>query len=146
MKKKLSVNLGSILLSLSELMDIANPELSQHQLRTAFIALKIAREAKLEPGIIEDIFAASLLHDIGAISIEEKESISKFQLSDYSQHCIRGKILLQEIPSFEGIAEIVKNHQKSWKSWGKDIDKPLVLSSQIICLADYVERLIEVNI
>jgi len=143
MKKKLSVNLGSILLSLSELMDIANPELSQHQLRTAFIALKIAREAKLEPGIIEDIFAASLLHDIGAISIEEKEPISKFQLSDYSQHCIRGKILLQEIPSFEGIAEIVKNHQKSWKSWGKDIDNHLVLSSQMICLADYVERLID---
>lgn len=143
MKKKLSVNLGSVLLSLSELMDIANPELSQHQLRTAFIALKIAREAGVEPGVVEDIFAASLLHDIGAISIEEKESISKFQLSDYSQHCIRGGVLLQDIPSFEGIAEVVRNHHRSWKSWSKGIDDPLVMSSQIIYLADYVERSID---
>jgi len=75
MKRQLSVNLDNLLLSLSEVVDLANPSISQHQQRTAFIALEIAKRANLAPEIIENIFAAALLHDIGAITVEEKMAI-----------------------------------------------------------------------
>ena len=142
-KKKLSVNLGNLLLSLSEMIDNANPNISQHQLKTAFIALKIAQEASLEANLVEDIFAASLLHDIGAISIEEKVALHEFEIYNVELHCIRGEILLKEIPSLEGIAGMVRNHHRNWQDWEENINNPIVISSQIICLADYVERLID---
>lgn len=145
MQKKFSVNLGNLLLSLSEMIDSANPDLSQHQIRTAFIALNIAHEADLEVSLTEDIFAASILHDIGAISIEEKLAVHKFEISNTELHCIRGELLLKEVPSLKRIAKIVRNHHKEWKDWEEDINDPLVMSSQIICLADNVERMINKN-
>ena len=55
MKRQLSGNLDNLLLSLSEVVDLANPSISQHQQRTAFIALEIAKRAKLAPETIENI-------------------------------------------------------------------------------------------
>jgi len=69
MKRQLSVNLGNLLLSLSEVSDLANPLVAQHQHRVAFIALELARYANLESEIIENIFTAALLHDIGAVTM-----------------------------------------------------------------------------
>ena len=145
LRQKLSVNLGNFLLSLSEIIDTANPNLHQHQLRTAFIALKIAEGSKLEAEIIEEMFAAALLHDIGAISVEEKVAIYEFDMTYYDLHCIRGEMLLNELPSCKNISEIVRNHHRHWRNWDKDIDDPVVISSQILCLADYIERSIDKN-
>ena len=72
MQRKVLVNLGNLLLSLSEMVDLANPLIVQHQQRTAFIAWEIAKTAGLCDDIIENIFMSALLHDIGAISVEEK--------------------------------------------------------------------------
>ena len=45
MKKQHIVNLGNLLLTLSEAMDLSNPSISQHQYRTAYIALEISKNA-----------------------------------------------------------------------------------------------------
>ena len=42
MKRQLSVNLDNLLLSLSDVIDLVNPLIAQHQHRTAFIALEVA--------------------------------------------------------------------------------------------------------
>ncbi len=141
----MSVNLGNLLLSLSEIIDNANPNLHQHQLRTAFIALKIADEANLKAETVEDLFAASLLHDIGAISIDEKSAVYKFEMNYYDLHCVRGEMLLNEVPSFQGISGIVRHHHREWSTWDRGIEDTLVISSQILCLADYIERSIDKN-
>jgi len=67
MKRQLRVNLDNLLLSLSEVTDLANPLIAQHQHRVAFIALELARYANLESEITENIFTAALLHDIGGL-------------------------------------------------------------------------------
>ena len=143
MKRQLSVNLGNLLLSLSEVVDIANPSILQHQQRTAFIALEIAKRAKVAPEIVENIFAAALLHDIGAITVEEKMALHNFEVSDMNIHTIRGQVLLEQIPWLRKLSIIVRNHHRSWSQWNEPIENPLVLSSQIILLADYVERLVD---
>jgi len=43
MRRELFVNLSNLLLSLSEVTDLANPLIAQHQHRTAFIALELAK-------------------------------------------------------------------------------------------------------
>ena len=145
MIKQLSVNLGNLLLSLSEVANLANPLIAQHQHRTAFIALEIAKNANLKHEITENIFTAALLHDIGAITVEEKIAIRNFKKTDENIHAIRGELLLEQIPWLRKISKIVRNHHKHWNEWEEGIENPLVLSSQIILLSDYVERLIDRN-
>ena len=40
------------------------------------------------------------------------------------------------------IAEIVKHHHTKWHEWKEPIENEQVISSQIVLLADYIERLI----
>ncbi len=110
MKRELSVNLDNLLLSLSEVVDLANPSIAQHQQRTAFIALEVAKRAKIEPEIIENIFAAALLHDIGAITVEEKLAIHSFKVKELDTHTVKGQVLLEQMPwliSFQESCEII---------------------------------------
>ena len=93
MYPKISVNLGNLVLSLSDALDLAFSSLAMHQQRTAFIAWELGKRAKLEGNRIENVFLASLLHDIGALSIEEKKSLHDNETSEVEQHCIRGKNL-----------------------------------------------------
>jgi len=145
LNRQLFVNLNNLLLSLSEVVDLANPSIAQHQQRTAFIALEIAKKADLEPEMTKNIFTAALLHDIGAVTVEEKIAIHSFKEADYDIHTIKGEILLEQIPWLKGISKIVRNHHKNWKDWEEGIENPVVLSSQIILLSDFVERLIDRN-
>lgn len=145
MKKQTSVNLGNLLLSLSETTDLANPYISMHQFRTAYLAYNIADHANLAPSIVEDIFVAGLLHDIGAVSVEEKLAIHGFKASDETLHCIRGELLLNQIPWLSNISKIVRYHHQKWSDWEVGIDNRVALCSQIILLSDLVERLMDRN-
>ncbi|MBN1665146.1 MAG: HDOD domain-containing protein [Deltaproteobacteria bacterium] len=89
MYPKLSVNLGNLVLSLSDALDLAFPSLAMHQQRVAFIAWELGRRAGLEQKRIEHIFLAGLLHDIGALSIEDKKSLHDNEVSEVTPHCKR---------------------------------------------------------
>jgi HD-GYP domain-containing protein (c-di-GMP phosphodiesterase class II) len=148
MRRKLSVELGNLLLSLSEVIDLANPLIAQHQHRTAYIALELSKQANMEPEIIENIFTAALLHDIGAITIEEKSTLQKFQEfegADINIHAKRGELLLEQIPWLRKISKIVRNHHRDWNDWDEGIENPVVFSAQIVLMSDYVERLVDRN-
>lgn len=41
-----NVNLGNLVLSLSDTMDLASPLLTQHQMRTAFIVMQMGKARK----------------------------------------------------------------------------------------------------
>ena len=143
MRSNLSVNLGNLLLSMSEILDIANPSFAQHQHRTAYIALQIAKYADLDQETVENIFASALLHDIGAISVEEKIALQKFDPVNENIHALRGEIILEQAPWFKNLSMIIKNHHRKWNEWDDGIKNPVVLMSQIILLSDYVERLVD---
>jgi len=145
LKRQLSVNLNNLLLSLSEVIDLANPLIAQHQHRTAFIALAVAKRANLEPEMIENIFTAALLHDIGAVTVEEKLLIHSFEEANYDLHTIKGELLLEQIPWLKKISKTVRNHHRNWNDWEENIENPIVFSSQIVLLSDFVERLIDRN-
>lgn len=148
MDRKISLNQGNMLLSLSEVTDLANPSIAQHQMRTAFIALELAKAADVGRETMEEIYAAALLHDVGAISVEEKIKIHNFDEVDVSAHCNRGEMLFVRYPLFAGISKIVKQHHTPWRELeesGLSIKSPLALSSQLVLFADHLERLISRN-
>lgn len=143
MKPPLAVNLGNLLLSLSDAMDLVSPLLSSHQQRVAFIAWEIGKAANLAEDAIERLFVSGLLHDIGALSPEEKISLHQFETTSLEMHCVRGEALFELVPWLKRAAKIVRFHHKGWKQWNEPISSPIVLESQILFLADYLERSVD---
>jgi HD-GYP domain-containing protein (c-di-GMP phosphodiesterase class II) len=142
----ITVNLGNLLLSLSDAMDLVNPMIASHQQRTAFIAWELCRAARLSEQETENIFVAALMHDIGAISPEEKIDINRFEEDNTEIHCIRGKLLLESVSWLEPSAKIVRYHHTDWQDWDSGIDTSYVLGAQILFLADHLERSVQRDI
>ncbi|MCB2190148.1 MAG: HD domain-containing protein [Deltaproteobacteria bacterium] len=143
MQRPFSINLGNIILSLSNAMDLANPELSQHQLRTAFIVWEMGRVANLNQQSLENIFSAAVLHDIGATSVEEMEALHRFEENDAGEHCLRGWLLFKSVPWLAKEAEAVLYHHRRWSDWDESLENPTVFNAQVILLADHVERWVD---
>ncbi len=140
MFRKITVNLGNLILSLSEAIDLADPQLIQHQQKTAFIVWEMAKIANLSDERISQLFIAALLHDIGAFSLEEKIAMKNFEIDNIESHCIKGEALLKKIPWFVDAALIIRNHHRDWSRWDEPIEDSFVFDSQLLYLADYVER------
>ena len=142
MQRQIKVNLGNLVLSLSEAMDLADPSITKHQQRVAFVVWEMARVAHLPSDQMEQVFLAALLHDIGAFSLEEKVSLheSRAEPEQLDVHCIRGQILLQKVPWLNKAADILRYHHREWRDWDRPISDPIVFESQLVALSDYVER------
>ncbi len=143
MQRQITVNLGNLVLSLSDAMDLADSSLIQHQQRTAFVVWEMGKAVGFSAERLEKIFIAALLHDIGAFSLEEKISLRNFEVKSVENHCIRGEILLSNIPWLKDSSKIIRFHHRQWQHWDKSIEDPLVFESQLLSLADYLEREID---
>ena len=141
MLQELNVKFGNFLLSLSDAMDIASPRIASHQMRTAFIAWKLALSAGLSEDKVENIYLAALLHDIGALSLEEKVQLhAGFENIKPQTHCILGEALYELSPLLKPAAKIVRHHHRPWQDWDEPIDSSHVTESQILYLSDEIER------
>jgi len=145
MYPKISVNLGNLVLSFSDALDLAFYSLAMHQQRTAFIAWELGKQAKLPEKRIENVFIAGLLHDIGALSIEEKKSLHDNETSAVEPHSIRGQHLFKSNPWLAPCADLVRYHHRDWVACEEPRDTPEVFDSQLLFLADYLERQIDRN-
>ena len=135
------VSLKSFFLTLSSLLDIGNSELVYHQIKTAFIAWRLGLELKLNDEQMNSLLIASLVHDIGAISLEEKIHL-KHSVSDVeNNHTFKGWYILKQVPNFENISEAVKYHHTSYKILNDN-----QILAQIINLSDKIEKLIISNV
>ena len=143
MYPKISVNLGNLILSLSDALDLAFSSLAMHQQRVAFIAWELGKRAKLDDKRIERIFLAGLLHDIGALSIEDKKSLHDNEISETEPHCIRGRNLFRSNPWLASCGDLVRYHHREWVAWEDSQGTTEAFDSQLLFLADYLEREID---
>ncbi|NOX20110.1 MAG: HD domain-containing protein [Nitrospirae bacterium] len=146
MQRQVKVNFGNFLLSFSEAVDLADPALTQHQQRTAFIAWEMAKKANLPMDRLKNLFIAALLHDIGIFSLKEKLMIRQYEIENLESHCIKGEILLKRVPWLKEAARLVRYHHTKWTEWNESIDSDIVFDSQILYVADLVERKIKRDI
>lgn len=142
----LTVNLADLLFSVSEAMDLSDPSLHDHQIRTAYLSSELARAARLDYGQTERLFVAALLHDIGALSPEEKIGAHLYEDLLPEPHCLRGGKLFREAFWLNPSARIVDwhhtrmdEHQNAARTLS-DFD---VLGAQILYLSDHLERAIQ---
>lgn len=145
MWRHMTVSLTDLLFSVSEAMDLSDASLVDHQLRTSYVCSEMARAARLEHSQAERLFVAALLHDIGALSPEEKIGAHVYEDLRPEPHCQRGGKLFEEAFWLAPSKHIVDWHHtpmKSHQNAGRAISDANVLASQIIFLADHLERAI----
>lgn len=140
MLKKSVIRLGNLLLSLSDAVDLVSNDLAQHQIRTAFIAWQLAERMKLSKDRIKNTFIAALLHDIGALTAEEKTRIHHFEETQLDPHCRRGANLFHGNILLSELSPIIRDHHRPLSDLDGTIDTFSNLESQIVKFADYLER------
>ncbi len=127
-------------LALSRLLDMVHVNLANHQIRVAYITWKLGEVLNLSPIELDNLIVASLIHDIGAMRVEDKLSIISDDL-DEDNHGEKGWFVFKKNNLEEEVAIIVKNHHKSYEELG---DKDYL--SQILNFADYIEKSIDKNV
>lgn len=132
-----SVPLLDFLLGVSDALDLASEALSSHQIRTAFIVRRMAAILRWRDEATEAVLMAALVHDIGALSTDEKVDLHQLHYGqDLDRHCIIGENLLATVGPLSLAARLVRGHHKGWEQTRKSF---LDLLSNAIALADWVE-------
>jgi putative nucleotidyltransferase with HDIG domain len=133
-----SIDVNEILSAFSLALDLAENKTFEHAQRTAYIALRVARELAVPEEELKDIYAAALLHDIGMVNALAEVHTDQALLE---KHCLAGKEIVSSLPLSRNVSDYILWHHANW-----DGDGPFALSGhdiplggQIVYLADQLD-------
>ncbi|MCL4440479.1 MAG: HD domain-containing protein [Firmicutes bacterium] len=140
-----SFDLKNILSSLSTALDFTYSGLSSHHKRVALMSLKLARKLGLPHERLKNLYIAALIHDIGAISMREKEILGELEILDPYAHSEMGYRMVKEIKFLEPVSYIVRSHHDAWKGGNPSgLSKDgIPLESRLINAVDRLDVLID---
>jgi HD-GYP domain-containing protein (c-di-GMP phosphodiesterase class II) len=140
---------GDLILSLANFLEMHDEYTQGHSINVADYSKQIAKEMKLSPDVVDEIYWSGVMHDIGKLLIP-KEILSKTsRLTDAEFELIRlhpdlAADALSENPELSNISQIIRHHHerfdgKGYPSGLKGVGIPL--ASRIICVADAYEAM-----
>lgn len=142
MIKEFRIPLFDMILCFSDAMDLVSPAIVDHHKRVAYIAFSIAEEMGLPVNEKNNILLAGALHDIGALSLQERLNALEFEMDNPHQHAEVGYQLLKNFESFSDIALLVRYHHFCWNDGNSTDGHQVPLGSHILHAADRVSVLI----
>ena len=148
MWRSITINLADLLFSVSEAMDLSDPSLVDHQIRTAYVSSELAQAAALNHHDAERLFTAALLHDIGALSPEERLGLHMHEDLRPEPHCQRGGTLFREAFWLAPAADIIDWHHTPYavhREHGRSLSDASVTEAQMLLLGDVLERSVDRN-
>lgn len=146
MMRHTRISLYKLIVALSDALDYVCPEITDHQQRVTHIAVNLARQMGYSGNDLSDLFVASALHDIGMIRLDcKKTALLNGDWDCVAWHCRTGYELIHRSELFNRAARIIRNHHLPWerRDEAKGSDSFEIMASQIIFLADTVERAID---
>ncbi|OGO78925.1 MAG: hypothetical protein A2Y23_00275 [Clostridiales bacterium GWB2_37_7] len=141
------ISMHELLACLANAQDLVRPELAKHHQRIAYLSYKIGEKLGLSRDQKKDLFIAGLLHDVGALSTEERLEFIEKEPLNIQNHAFKGAWLLEGFLPLSRVAVIIRYHHVPWKDGKGDIFKgvQVPLLSHIIHLADSVIDAINFN-
>jgi len=142
--KDINIRTYELILSLSKAVDLVSPQLADHHIKVALIALNICNDLKLPDDELHATVLAAALHDIGAFSLKERLSLLSFESENPHKHAYSGYKLLKSYKPFEEAADIVRFHHVPWINGNGNFFDGLEvpIASHIVHLADRVSVLL----
>jgi len=135
------ISIYDFISAISEIIDLICPMLNRHHKKVSYIAYNIALEMNLPNAEIQDIVLAAMLHDIGALTLEERIKNLTFELygNETKRHSLLGYKLLKDFKPLARVAELIKYHHAVYN----ESDSSIPLGSYVIHLADMVSVLFD---
>lgn len=145
MIKEPRISLFEVVMGVSNAIDLISPVIVDHHKRVAYIALGLADEFGLSIEEQNNLIFAGLLHDSGAITLEERLDILSFELKKPYKHAEIGYLLFKDFKPLSNIALPIRYHHTYWnEGQGKNIkNEEVPIYSHILHLADRVSVLIK---
>jgi HD-GYP domain-containing protein (c-di-GMP phosphodiesterase class II) len=139
------LTLFDLTICLSDAADLVCPALVNHHKQVAFIASCIGSEMGLDEDRRKDLVLAGAVHDMGALSLNERLETLAFEENKASEHAEVGYSLLRLFKPFDRVAEIVRRHHRNWdrNRENQEEDPPVMMESHLIHLADRIAILID---
>ena len=130
-----------------KILALKNQQVYYHSKQVANYASSIAAKLGLPATEVSRIRTAALLHDIGLMCVpnlvlDKRPFLSSREAGMYKRHCISGASMLENIPGFIYICDIIRAHHEQWD--GKGYPKRLKganipLGARIIAVANYYD-------
>lgn len=135
------ISLKKVALPLIKSIDSFNFLLKSHHRRVAIASYYLGKKLNLDKKQMIDLILAASLHDIGALSIQERDMLIKEDVENPEPHCIMGHKMLADSSIFNDIAKIIRHHHVKYNE-SVEGNEEIPFQSYIIHLADRVDILI----
>ena len=133
-----------LLHSLTSAVDAKDAYTCGHSERVAVLSRAIARSAGLDEQLVERVYMAGLLHDVGKIGVPESvlQKPGRLTAEEFEQmkkHPTIGARILQDVRQIEDIIPGVLHHHERYDGKGYPhglAGKEIPIMGRIICMAD----------
>ncbi len=138
--EKMHINLEDLLLCLSNAQDLMSANLSLHHQKVACLVFRLAEQLDLPLERYRNLFLSALIHDIGALYIDEIEESRIYHPEKLSEHAFRGAKLLRKSKHLSPYCSIIRYHHIPWNHGAGQVFHGVKVpeESHILNLADYV--------
>ena len=137
--------------ALAEAVDAKDPHTFGHSERVGVYASKMARELGLPKELIERVYIAGLLHDVGKIGVRDEvitkpDRLTREEYAEIKEHPEIGARILQPVAFLSDLIDCVRHHHE-WYDGGEQgyparlRGDRIPLPSRIILVADTVEAM-----
>lgn len=145
----LKIDLSEFIYSLSMALDLVHVGLggdgcgASHSAKVCYITCRIAEQLDMDKEATNNLYYASLLHDVGLVMTKELKTLLRFDADDEYSHCTKGHAMLKNCLITSGFADVVLHHHDKWSGQNQSgiSGESIPLSSRIIYLADRVDVL-----
>jgi putative nucleotidyltransferase with HDIG domain len=135
--------------SMGKLVEKRDLYTAEHQRKVAALAVRIAAEMGLDRWRIESIYLASLVHDIGKISIPSEilvkpDTLAAIEYELMKTHVMTGYDILSNVHTATPLADIVKQHHERLDGSGYPLGltgDAMSLEAKIVAVADVFEAI-----
>ncbi len=134
-------DMRSLLNVLNKSMDLINADMEDQHEMTAYLSYFIAKGMGLKEELLHRIIYASLLHNIGTVTVEEKQSVEEMEAEAYTISVV-GADMLRDLDELKAVADIIEFCQCGYGTiqgaldLGQIKDKDTAVMASIIHLAD----------
>ncbi|WP_373482681.1 HD-GYP domain-containing protein [Acetobacterium sp.] len=143
----MNITLKELITSFTKSIDLYNYLLKDHHRRTAIAAYHIGVQMGLPAERLSDLVIAASLHDIGALTVGERDDLIQMDVENPFPHSSLGSYMLSSFSPFAQISKIIFYHH-----WHYDQDSnylselgPVPLESYILHVADRTDILVQPN-
>lgn len=138
-----TITFKEIVTSFVKSIDLVSYLLKNHHRRVAVTAYQLGVTAGLSEDRLKNLVLAAALHDIGALTVAERDQLIQMDIENPHPHAILGSMMLEPFRYFKEISKIIRFHHVYWQNGSapEAAAEEIPFEAYLLHLADRVDIL-----